>query len=443
MVSSMVAHATLVDRARACCHAFVKARRPILQATATTDALFPMTRLRVTFCAALAAFTLLAWLAKADAQVAPPRTLDELKEEVQARADRKVYPVASLDATEVREALGNLKSLDRDEWAAVWSAYGEKHTALARSLLATDRRTAARHYREAIEYFLFARFPLENSPGKVKAYEQALTAFEAYAALQDPPIEIVKIPFNGRQIVGYLHVPKGVRPAPLVITIGGLDGRKENASFRNDLYLAYGVAYLALDMPGTGQSSFRVAAPGAEREFSAVLDYVAKRSDLDAKRVVVYGGSWGGHWAARLAYSERARIRGAVLQGAPIHQYFQPEWQRKAIATREYLFELFEARAAIYGVSTLDDFLAYGPKMSLVTAGLLDKPSAPMLLVNGYNDTQVPIDDLFLLLRSGSPKEVWLNPGGGHMGRSAELSDQRIFETITLPWVVRVLLRTD
>lgn len=377
-------------------------------------------------------------LGVASAQMAPPRTLDELKEEVQARADRHAYPVAALDPAEVKEALSNLKSLDRDEWAAVWSAMGDRHVAAAKAA-GTDRRTASRQYRDAVEYYLFARFPLENSPGKSKAYEQALSAFSAYAALQDPPIEVVAIPFEGRTITGYLRVPKNVRPAPLVITIGGLDGRKENAAIRNELYVAYGVAYLALDMPGTGQSSIRIAAPGAEREFSAVLDWVAKRSELNARRVVVYGGSWGGHWAARLAVTERARLRGAVVQGGPVHEYFQPEWQKKAIGTREYLFELFEARAAIYGVDTLDAFLAYGPKMSLLTSGMLDKPSAPMLLINGLKDTQVPPEDLFLLLKSGTPKEVWFNPNGGHMGRSAELSDQRIFETVTVPWVVRVL----
>ena len=376
------------------------------------------------------------------AQIAPPRTLDELKAEVQIRADRRAYPVSALDPIEVRDALGNLKSLDRDEWAAVWSAVGDRHLERGKTLLATDKRSASQQYRDAIEYYMLARFPLENSPGKVKAYSQALDAFAEFAKLQDPPIEIVSIPFNGKQVIGYLRIPKNVRPAPLVITIGELDGRKENAAIRNELYLAYGVAYLALDMPGTGQSTFTVAAPGAEREFSAVLDYVARRPEIDSKRVVVYGGSWGGHWSARLAYLEKARIRGAVVQGGPVHEYFQPAWQRKAIATREYLFELFEARAAIYGVTKLEDFLAYGPKMSLVNAGLIDKPSAPMLLINGLKDTQVPPDDLLLLMRSGSPKEVWFNPGGGHMGRSAELSDQRIFETITLPWVVRVL-RTD
>jgi pimeloyl-ACP methyl ester carboxylesterase len=382
------------------------------------------------------------WAAFVAAQVAAPRTLDELKDEIQARVERRAYPVATLDPGEVREGLASLKSLDRDEWAAVWKGIGDRHLALAQNAARTDHRAASKHYRDAVEYYMFARFPLENSPGKLKAYEAALSAFASYAALQDPPIEVVRIPFDGREIVGYLRVPKNVRPAPLVVTIGGLDSRKENAALRNDLYLAYGVAYLALDMPGTGQSSVKVVAPGAEREFSAVLDFVARRPDLNARRVVVYGGSWGGHWAARLAYRERARLRGAVVQSAPVHEYFQPEWQKKALATREYLFELFDARAAIYGVTTLDEFLAYGPKMSLKTEGLLDQPSAPMLLLGGLHDTQVPPEDLYLLMQHGSPKDVWFNPGGGHMGRSAELSDQRIFETVIVPWVVRVL-RTD
>src|SRR5947208_6007768 len=103
------------------------------------------------------------------AQIAAPRTLGELKAEVQERADRHVYPVSQLEPAEVREALGALKSLDRDEWAAAWSAIGDRHMAQARK--ASDRADASKHYKYAFEYYLFARFPLENSPGKVKAYE--------------------------------------------------------------------------------------------------------------------------------------------------------------------------------------------------------------------------------------------------------------------------------
>jgi hypothetical protein len=170
-------------------------------------------------------------------------------------------------------------------------------------------------------------------------------------------------------------------------------------------------------------------------------EYFNLATGLPAERLVRLQGAghWGGHWAARLGYVERSRLKGVVVQGGPVHAYFQPEWQRKALGTREYLFELFEARASIYGASTLDDFLAYGPKMSFVTSGLVNQPSAPMLLINGLRDTQVPAEDVFLLMRSGSPKEVWFNPEGGHMGRTVEFNDRKIFDTVTLPWVVRTL----
>ena len=358
------------------------------------------------------------------AQLATPRTLEELKAEIQQRADRKAYPVAHLDAAEVREALANLTSQDRDHWAAVWGAIGDRHMAKAKSIEGSNKAEAAHVYDKAMQWYMFARFPLEDSPGTAQAYKKAIDAFAGYSRMVDPPIEAVKFDYQGTEITGYLRKPKGVAKPPVVITIGGLDGRKEDGSIRNAAYTEKGVAFFAFDMPGTGQTRIKIE-PGADKVYSVVLDALAKRDDIDGKRVVVTGGSWGGHWSAHLAYSEKDRLLGAVVQGGPVHHYFQPDWQRKALDTREYLFGLFEARSAVYGVKTLDDFLAYGPKMSLKDRGFLEKSSAPMLLVNGRNDTQVPIDDLQLLLNN--------------MGRTAQLSDQKIFETVVLPWVVRRL----
>jgi esterase FrsA len=44
-------------------------------------------------------------------------------------------------------------------------------------------------------------------------------------------------------------------------------------------------------------------------------------------------------------------------------------------------------------------------------------------------------------LNSGqTPKEAWINPQGGHMGRDAKgWSNPRIFETVTAPWLSRML----
>jgi pimeloyl-ACP methyl ester carboxylesterase len=369
--------------------------------------------------------------------IATPRTLDELKAETQDRANRQAHPCAGVTGEEAREALANLKSLDPDDWAAVWSALGDRHAERAEA--ARDPAAAAQGWRHAVDLYLFARFPFDSSPGKAAAQTKMLAAFAKLGALQDPPIERVAIPFDGKTVAAYLRLPKGAGPWPVVITVGGLDSRKEHAALRNAAYLDHGIASLAFDMPGTGESRVVPAAPGAEGLFSSALDFIATRRALDASRVAIYGSSWGGHWAARLGFSERQRLRGAVVQGGPVHGYFQPGWQRTALGNREYLFGLFEARAAVYGVSTLDDFLAYGPQLSLKDAGWLDRPSAPMLVINGAKDTQVPFEDVVLLLSHGSPKEAWVNPEGGHMGRIRTLPDPVIFDTVTLPWIVRRL----
>jgi esterase FrsA len=391
---------------------------------------------------AVCAFAVLGVLT-ASAQIAPPRTLDELKAETQARADRNAYPLTGLKPDDVREALGKITSLDRDEWAAAWNAVAERYAVRAKTEEAAgDAKAAQADYLNAWRIYSFGRWPVDNSPGKHKAYELALAAFQNYARFLDAPLENVRIPFEGKEIVGLLRLPKGVRPAPLVITIGALDGRKEDAVERGDYFLPRGIAMLSLDMPGTGEAPLKIDV-GAERIYSRVLDYLQTRPEIDAARVVIQGGSWSGYWAAKLGFIERARLKGVVVQGGPVHFYFQPDWQRTALGTREYLFDLFPARASVYGVNSLDEFLAYGPRLSLKDEGYLDKPSAPMLLVNGVKDTQVPIADLDLLLHTGNPKEAWVNPTGGHMGRNAEWPDKKIFEQIVGPWIERRLGRVE
>jgi esterase FrsA len=373
------------------------------------------------------------------AQIAPPRTLDELKAETQGRADRNVYPLTGLKPADVREALSRINTLDRDEWAAAWGAVAERYATAAKAAeMAGKNKEAKEEYLMAWRLYSFARWPTENSPGKKKAYGLALAAFQNFARHLDPPVETIRIPFEGKEIVGLLRLPKGVQRAPLLFSISALDSRKEEHVERGEIFLSRGIATLSLDMPGTGQAPLR-GEPNGERMFSRVLDYVATRPEIDAKRVVIQGGSWSGYYSAKLGILEKDRLKAVVVQGGPIHQYFQRDWQLKALGTREYLFDLFAARASVYGAGTLDEFLAYGPKMSLKEQGLIGKPSAPMLLVNGDRDSQVPIADLDLLLHAGSPKEAWVNPGGGHMGRSAEWPDVKIFRQVVVPWIARQL----
>ncbi|MEI7739761.1 MAG: alpha/beta hydrolase [Betaproteobacteria bacterium] len=377
----------------------------------------------------------------ASAQIAPPRTWPELKQAVQERTDSQRYPMTGFDSKEVAEILDRIQSLDRDEWARSWVKNGDLHMKQAQSLAASSPALAREAYMSAWRYYGFGAWPTQNTAEKKRAHALATSAFRAYANLASPAMEVVRIPFEGKEIIGYLQRPLGVDKPPLVITIGGLDSYKEFVVDQYGAsYLKSKLAYLALDMPGTGESPVKIA-PGVERLFSRVIDALQNRTDIDPQRIGFQGGSWGGHWSVRMAYAEPVRLKAVVNWAGPVHTYFQREWQLKALGTREYLFDLFPARAAVYGVDTLEDFLAYGPKMSMKDSGALGKPSAPMLLVNGEKDTQVPIDDLYILLKQGTPKESWVNPEGGHIGRGKDWSDARIQNEVMVPWLARKLSR--
>ncbi len=367
------------------------------------------------------------------------RDLDQIKQEVQRRADRGMPPLGGLSAEDARAALSGIASLEREQWALAFSGVAEPHRERAQSLEAKDRAGAAREYWQAWRLHHFARWPTENTPAKRHAKQQALEAFRQYAALIDPPIEIVRIPFEGAEIVAYLRLPANTRPAPLVFGIAGLDSRKEDVAAHSDGYLEHGLGLFAIDLPGTGESPHAAARIDSDRIFSSALDHLARRPDVDAGRIVVQGRSWSGYWAAKLAITERARLRGAVMHGGPIHHYFQPAWLKPSLATGEYLYDYLEAKCAMHGAAGLDDLLAKARPFSLLELGLLDRPSAPLLLVNGARDSQVPIADLYLLLEHGDPKEAWVNPQGGHMGRSPQWPSPAIAEKVLMPWITRRL----
>ena len=366
------------------------------------------------------------------------RTLDALKIELLHRARNNLMPLAGIPEADVIAVTGQVDDLERDAWAQAWAARGDAHLARADALAATDPPAAREAYRLAWRLLHFARWPVENTPFKRYVWPRALAVFRNYGRLLDPPLEMVRIPYSNEVITAYLRLPRSAGKSPLVIGIGGLDSRKEDVMALSAAYLARGMALLALDMPGTGEAPAALA-PGAERLFATVLDWVAGRADIDAARVAIQGRSWSGYWAALLAVTERTRIRGAVMQGGPIHHYFQPQWLAPSLQSYEYLYDYLPATTALFGVATLEELLAAAPRYSLQTMGLLDQASAPLLLINGARDTQMPIADIELLARHHPQSTVWINPEGGHMGRSPQWPGQRIFDEITAPWLARTL----
>src|ERR1700730_2957770 len=369
------------------------------------------------------------------------RTIATTKTETLARAQTGAYPALGIQPVDASDALGRIHSRDPDEWAAAWSAVADGYMAKAKS--ASDPKEADANFVRAWRLYYCGQWPAPTSAGKQVAYQRAIEAYLQHARYFDPPLEVVRIPLEGKEIVGYLRLPaKAQRPVPLGLAISGHDSRKETVAETYAAALAEGIGFFAVDSPGTGQAPLK-AGESSERMYSRVLDYLATRQDIDSGRMLVHGQSFGAYWAAKLAHTEAKRLIGAVTQSPPIHRTFQQDFYRGRMYTREYLFDLLPASLYVYGLHATDELLAFLPKMSLQAQGLLGGPAAPIFVVGGVRDTQVPIDDLELLINSGSePREAWINPAGGHMAsNAANWPDQVIFRKVILPWEVRQLTK--
>jgi hypothetical protein len=85
-------------------------------------------------------------------------------------------------------------------------------------------------------------------------------------------------------------------------------------------------------------------------------------------------------------------------------------------------------------VKSLEDLLEAAPKLSLVALGLIDKPSCTILGVNGKLDDQAPVQDIYLLMEHGTPKEARIFPNGGHMGRTPGM-DAAVITNVITDWL--------
>jgi pimeloyl-ACP methyl ester carboxylesterase len=350
-----------------------------------------------------------------------PRPFADVRQAMLERAQAHRNPFERADPAAVASALDGLVSVEPEAWVAAFGALADPHIVLAANAeRAGDTETAAREYFRAYEYWRVARYPAPTSTSKREAYRASQQLYLKAAYYFDPPLDRVWIPFAGRPgeaeylLADLRKARAAAQPAPIVILWGGIDSYKEER--RPDALLAAGLATLSIDMPGVGDAPLD-GAPDAERMWDSIFDWIDGRPDLDSARVAVFGASTGGYWAAKLAHTHRTRLRCAVDQGGPAHYAFQADWIARA-QVGEYPFELAETLAAAFGGKTYADWLDAAPRLSLLEQGILDRPCAPLLLVNGVRDRVFPIQDMHLLMEHGSPKSGRFFADDGHMGGS-------------------------
>lgn len=346
------------------------------------------------------------------------KNLDEIKAMVRERTGKR-NTFRHCKSADVESVLANLTSKDPELWAKEWSRVAKPYEEQGIQFEKEGKFKAAREaYVQAYAYYATGRYPTPHTPGKMACYRKSLEVYEQAGKYFEPPLERIEINSKVGKIPIYVRVPNDGQKHSIVINFGGIDSFKAESYEYDEGLQKAGMASCAVDMPGVGECPIK-ASPTGDSIFSAVIDYLETRSDVDPKRIAIMGRSFGGYWSAKMAYVEAKRLRASIVWGGGVHYFFQEDWLRESTNAESYLMDHDIARCRLFGVERFDDLFKPWSQLSLKEQGWLDKPSCPMLIVNGKEDLQTPIADLYILLEFGSPKSARVFPGG-HMGQTPE-----------------------
>jgi pimeloyl-ACP methyl ester carboxylesterase len=242
---------------------------------------------------------------------------------------RIVYGGADLG--ECRAAVAAVGAGGVDAWYGAWMALAERLDAAGEASAAKGHAVSAREaYLRATAYYQAAYLPLFGKPVDhrlLAAFDKETAAFHKAASLFDPPVEIIEIPFEGTTLPGYfVKVDGSGRPRPTLVCTNGYDSNIQ------EMYVAHAVAAtrrgyncLLFDGPGQGRVLVRQALPirpDWENVVRPVVDYALTRPEIDPRKIVLNGWSFGGFLAPRAAAFEH-RIAALIAdpgQGDPRDQ---------------------------------------------------------------------------------------------------------------------------
>ena len=241
--------------------------------------------------------------------------------------------------------------------------------------------------------------------------------------------------FDGREITGFLYEPparfSGKRPVIIDIH-GGPEGQsRPGFPGRYNYFLnEHGVALLLPNVRGsTGYGkTFVKLDNGVKREDSvkdigALLDWIANQPNLDASRIMVMGGSYGGYMTLACAthYSDRICCAIDIVGISNFNTFLKnTESYRRDLRRVEYGDERDPAMQEF--------FERIAP---LNNAGKIAKP---LFVVQGGNDPRVPRSEAEQMVervgKNGTPVWYLLAKDEGHGFRKKENVDFQFYATI-------------
>ena len=249
--------------------------------------------------------------------------------------------------------------------------------------------------------------------------------------------KLVKWPsFDGREISGFLYAPDAAKfpgKRPVIVNIhGGPESQYRPGFLGRNNYLidelgctviypnvrgssGYGKTFVGLDNGFKRDDSYK--------DIGALLDWIKTQPELDADRIMITGGSYGGHMTLAVStfYADKIRCSVDVVGMSNLRTFLEH--------TESYRRDL---RRVEYGDERDPKMAAYLD--SIAPMNNAQKITKPMFVVQGYNDPRVPRTEaeqiVATLKKQGTPVWFLMAKDEGHGFVKKKNADFQFYATV-------------
>jgi 2,6-dihydroxypseudooxynicotine hydrolase len=306
---------------------------------------------------------------------------DETKQHLISRLPRLIG--SGVDYNDAMGVIADMK--DVADWSRGWEGVAEHHQARGDAALAAGNTVTAgeAYFRAAISFHTgqsgTVATPAETLRVQGRQREVYLKAMNHLR----PPVERIQVPFESLAFPGNLRLPENVtEPCACVLLNAGGDSTKEEFFTMENEFLNRGLATCAYDGPGQGMTWQEMKLrPDFEVPVGAVIDVLAKRPEIDAQRLGIWGRSMGGYAAPRVAAHDQ-RIKACIALGG----FFDMAgfWDTFSVA----LLDILE-----FAFGAADQTEAREIARGYTLVGSAEHIQCPTLVVHGDADDICPLSE--------------------------------------------------
>ena len=250
--------------------------------------------------------------------------------------------------------------------------------------------------------------------------------------------------FDGLNIPAFIYKKKSQKPLPVIIYIHGGPESQSRPRFSSTFQQwidKLGVAVITPNVRGSNGygKNFLELDNGFKREDSvkdigSLIKWIEKQPDLDASKIAVYGGSYGGYMvlASAVFYSDKLKAAVDVVGISNFVTFLKN--------TKDYRRDLRRVEYGDERDPKMRDFLE-----EISPNNNVEKIKVPMFVIQGQNDPRVPVTEAEQIVDAlrNSNKQVWymnaLNEGHGY--RKKENRD--IYQQAVILFLEKYLISSD